>query len=319
MAQKNAKTQQFVTEDLTGQRFGMLTVLEPTSERYHGSTVWRCRCDCGNIVLRGSSQLKSGCKTNCGCVRVPRIKEDLTGQRFGSLTVIRPTDRRVNRRIVWECRCDCGNTAYVVTQYLKDGSARCCKDCQKKNRPKRDITGMRFGILTALYPTEKRDYNQSVIWHCRCDCGNEVEHSCAELQKENYISCGCLKRAAEIKLKDQTTHVAGTTVEILRNQKVRCDSTTGVTGVNMYRGKYRALIRFQGKTYRLGTYRTLEEAAEVRKDAEECLFGTFLDFYDKWKKKADADQEWAKANPVSVNVQQGEDGRFHVSLSPTLS
>ncbi len=246
-------------------------------------------------------------------------RADLTGQRFGSLTVIRPTEKRENRRIVWECRCDCGNTEYVQTQYLKDGSTKCCKVCQKGNRPKRDITGQRFGILTALYPTEKRDRDQSVIWHCRCDCGREVEHSCADLQRKNYISCGCLKRIAEEQLKDRTTHVAGTTVELLRGKKVRNDSTTGVTGVNMYRGKYKAQIHFQGKTYRLGTYQTLEEAAAVRKKAEECLFGAFLEFYDQWKEKADANPQWGQENPIHISVSRTETGDFRILMLPRLT
>ncbi|MCD7801304.1 MAG: transcriptional regulator [Clostridiales bacterium] len=244
---------------------------------------------------------------------------DLTGRRFGSLTVVGPTEKRENRRIVWECRCDCGNTEYVQTQYLKDGSTKCCKTCQKENRPKRDITGQRFGSLTALYPTERRDRDQSVIWHCRCDCGNEVEHSCAELQRKSYISCGCRKRLAEEQLKDRTTHVDGTTVELLRDKKVRNDSTTGVTGVNLYRGKYKAVIHFQGKKYCLGTYRTMEEAAAARKKAEECLYGEFLTFYDQWKEKADASPEWGQENPFHISVSRTETGDFRVLMQPRLA
>lgn len=318
MTVRDKKTKQFAMADLTGQKFGMLTALEPLEERDQGCVIWRCRCDCGNTVLRKSSQLRKGVKTNCGCKPVQVIREDLTGKRFGSLTVIRPTEKRENKRIVWECRCDCGNTEYVQTQYLKDGSTKCCKVCQKENRPKKDITGQRFGILTALYPTEKRDRNQSVIWHCRCDCGNEGEYSCADLQRKNYISCGCLKRIAEEQLKNRTTHVAGTTVELLRDKKVRCDSTTGVTGVTMFRGKYKAIICFQGKRYNLGTYKTLEEAAAARKKAEECLFGEFLEFYDQWKEKADANPEWGQENPVSISVSRTETGEFRILMLPSF-
>lgn len=241
---------------------------------------------------------------------------DLAGRHFGSLTVLRVTEKREKRQIVWECRCDCGETVLVRTQYLKDGSVRSCKTCRNRKRPRRDITGQRFGILTALYPTDNRDINQSVIWHCRCDCGNEVDLSCGDLQRKSYISCGCLKREAEKKLKDRTTHVAGTTVELIQNKKVRSDSSTGVTGVNMYRGKYRAIIHFQGTTYRLGTYKTLEEAATVRKKAEECLFGEFLEFYDQWKKKADADPQWGAENPLSVSVCRTDTGDFRVQMLP---
>lgn len=40
-----------------------------------------------------------------------------------------------------------------------------------------DITNQKFYRLTALYPTDKRDRDRSVIWHCRCECGNEVDVS----------------------------------------------------------------------------------------------------------------------------------------------
>lgn len=35
--------------DLTGQKFGKLTVLKEAEKRNdHGSVCWICRCDCGN-------------------------------------------------------------------------------------------------------------------------------------------------------------------------------------------------------------------------------------------------------------------------------
>ncbi len=249
-------------------------------------------------------------------VRAPRT--DLTGQRFGALTVIRPTDRRQHDRIVWECRCDCGNTAYVQTQYLRDGTTRSCKACQRENRPKRDITGQRFGSLTALYPTDRRDRNQSVIWRCRCECGNEVEYSCGDLQQKNYISCGCRKRIAEGQLRDRTTHVAGTTVELLRDKKVRSDSTTGVTGVTLYRGRYKAILHFQKKRYYLGTYQTLEEAAAARQRAEQWVYGAFLDAYRTWQQRAASDPSWEEEHPFSVRVVREENGELRLIVLSRL-
>lgn len=52
MIQRDEKTQKFTMSDLTGQRFGMLTALEALEERHQGCVIWRCQCDCGNIVLR---------------------------------------------------------------------------------------------------------------------------------------------------------------------------------------------------------------------------------------------------------------------------
>lgn len=51
---------------------------------------------------------------------------------------------------------------------------------------KRDLTGKRFGRLTAIRPTDKRDSNGSVLWVCRCDCGNELEVTQAHLMHGKY-------------------------------------------------------------------------------------------------------------------------------------
>lgn len=53
-------------KDLTGQRFGRLTVLEfvPTKDKY---SHWKCKCDCGNITFVSGVNLTSGGTTSCGC------------------------------------------------------------------------------------------------------------------------------------------------------------------------------------------------------------------------------------------------------------
>ena len=56
-------------KDLAGQRFGMLTAVEPTEERRYGSVVWRCRCDCGNEKFVAAGNLVSGGVKSCGCRR----------------------------------------------------------------------------------------------------------------------------------------------------------------------------------------------------------------------------------------------------------
>ena len=59
-----------------------------------------------------------------------RKKLDLTGQRFGKLTVLAPAEN-VGSRTAWLCRCDCGQEAVVTTRRLRDGrrvSCGCGKD-----------------------------------------------------------------------------------------------------------------------------------------------------------------------------------------------
>lgn len=52
--------------DLTGQRFGKLTVLEP-AEKIGGRTAWRCLCDCGQKTVVTTMRLRDGHRTSCGC------------------------------------------------------------------------------------------------------------------------------------------------------------------------------------------------------------------------------------------------------------
>lgn len=55
-----------------------------------------------------------------------------------------------------------------------------------------DLTGKRFGRLTALSPTPRRMDGGSVVWQCQCDCGGTVEVSARRLTRGKVRSCGCL-------------------------------------------------------------------------------------------------------------------------------
>ena len=59
---------------------------------------------------------------------------DLTGQRFGKLLVLSPTNMRANSgRVVWRCRCDCGNLAEVSARSLIREQVRSC-GCPLKDK-----------------------------------------------------------------------------------------------------------------------------------------------------------------------------------------
>ena len=60
-----------------------------------------------------------------------------------------------------------------------------------------DLTGQRFGRLTVVKRAEgRRNPNGSLItrWHCKCDCGNEVDVIANYLRNGTTKSCGCLQR-----------------------------------------------------------------------------------------------------------------------------
>jgi hypothetical protein len=186
--------------DLTGQRFGRLVASCDTGERKRGRVIWLCRCDCGREVSVRADNLRSGSARSCGCLQRARLSEssvrDLTGGRFGRLTALHATGERRRGCVVWHCRCDCGREVDVVTNHLMSGNTRSC-GClgreRSSERERKDLTGQRFGRLVALHATDKR-VARSVVWHCRCDCGREVDIATTNLTSGHTRSCGCLGR-----------------------------------------------------------------------------------------------------------------------------
>ena len=55
-------------------------------------------------------------------------------------------------------------------------------------RRPRDLSEQKFGLLTAMYSTERRDHRGSVSWHCVCECGNEIDVSAGALMDGKSIS-----------------------------------------------------------------------------------------------------------------------------------
>jgi len=54
--------------DLTGQRFGKLTVISRTESK-KGRACWLCECDCGNTIVATGKSLREARRTSCGCKR----------------------------------------------------------------------------------------------------------------------------------------------------------------------------------------------------------------------------------------------------------
>ena len=301
-------------KDLTGQRFGKLTVTERTDKRSSGYVLWKCRCDCGGEILASTKQLARGTISDCGCVPKTSARrgskaEDLTGKRFGNLTVMQRTENR-NGRTCWLCLCDCGNEKAVTAHDLKAGKVKSC-GCMIHDRDynRVDLTGRRFGRLTAMWPTAKRDRKGSIYWHCRCDCGNETDVTESGLVHGNYRSCGCLKSENQKNISKQLHMVDGTCVEMLEKRKYRRDNRSGFRGVYQLKNrKYRVDIGFKGRKFYIGCFENYEEAVQARLKAEEMIHGGFLEAYHAWQEKAEKDPAWAEKHPLVFEVDKDENG-----------
>lgn len=304
-----------------GARFGRWTVLSLCEGTEGMDERWHCRCDCGTERDVLARSLRHGGTQSCGCLRRENLRQarayELQGKVFGELTALHPADdQSKNGGIWWTCRCSCGGLYDCPATLLVTGRRTHC-GCKTKHGRPMDIRGRRFYRLVAEEMLPERDGSGSVMWRCRCDCGNEITVSYNNLVYGNMRSCGCRKKEHDRKLNSFLTHVAGTSVDMLRSKKLPSDNTTGYRGVYLVRGRYLAKIVFQKKSYFLGSFDNIEDAAKTRREAEEMLFDGVAEHYARWKELADLDPEWAAENPVDVIVTQ-VDRKLSVTLLPEL-
>ena len=83
-------------------------------------------CKCGDEVIKGFQEVMQGTITSCGCMKGKKKAADITGEKFGRLTAIENTGKRVSGGYIWSCQCDCGNFTEHPVGALNYGSAVSC-------------------------------------------------------------------------------------------------------------------------------------------------------------------------------------------------
>jgi hypothetical protein len=114
--------------DLAGQRFGSLLIGELIGQAKDKHALWRCRCDCGGLIIVQQNNLVSGNTKSCS-----RCDEKI-GVRFGRLTIIgfdwlQESKRRRRAAI---CKCDCGSEVRTDLAKLRQKRPRSCVACSRK-------------------------------------------------------------------------------------------------------------------------------------------------------------------------------------------
>lgn len=66
-----------IKPSLVGQKFTRLLVIEKTDKRQHGKIVYKCLCDCGNIIEVASIYLRSGNTKSCGCLQKDKASDHM--------------------------------------------------------------------------------------------------------------------------------------------------------------------------------------------------------------------------------------------------
>lgn len=58
----------------------------------------------------------------------------------------------------------------------------------------KDLSGQKFGRLTAIKFVDVNHKNRKAMWICKCDCGNTLLVESSQLTSGNTKSCGCIKK-----------------------------------------------------------------------------------------------------------------------------
>lgn len=144
---------------MPGQKYGELEVIGASPEKLWNEAAYICRCSCGETTVATKSQLQTGRKKSCGCLRkrTPVNALDLTGQRFGNLEVIERAGTNERGQALWMCKCHrCGNLRSFTATILRIGGATSC-GCARSDQIRRanavlrtdmSVDGVQIPILT---------------------------------------------------------------------------------------------------------------------------------------------------------------------------
>jgi hypothetical protein len=116
-----------ILKDLTGQKFGKLTVISLDHKNSRSQPFWLCQCECGNTKLVMGGNLLSGGTKSCGCTKGKKAI-NLLGKKFGELE---PIKRNIKRKSIqglafWDCLCNCGRIVTVRSDNLTSGHSKTC-------------------------------------------------------------------------------------------------------------------------------------------------------------------------------------------------
>lgn len=302
-------------QDLTGKKFGYLTVLERTddyiSPKGHRQVRWLCKCECGKIVPVIGDMLKSGRIKSCGCKSNETLKNKYEKQdnqfirrRFGRLIVLKKESRETEgsrKRSYWLCQCDCGKQVVVMRDSLISGATQSC-GCLKRDNPSNftDLTGMRFGHLTVI---SKSDYKigKGITWECRCDCGDKTYVTTYCLTHDKIVSCGCIKSKMEYDVK---SYLNSNSIPYESQKKfedllgVGC----GQLSYDFYLPEYNCLIECQGKQH----YEPID------------IFGG-VDFFEIQKEHDERKRKYAQLHHYNLlEIKYTEKNQIEAILSKSL-
>lgn len=238
---------------------------------------------------------------------------DISGQKFGKLTVIERGEDYVRsdgaREVRWKCKCDCGNPDFVLVRgtLLRNGKTKSCgclrkekmKQSGENNKGKHNESSKTYNIydLSGDYGIGYTNDNQEFYFDL--EDYNLIKNYCWHIGTDGYVEARSLDFSNRIVLMhrivmgldfgdsrrvDHILHCTNdnrkkylriaTGSQNLMNSKMFSNNTSGYKGVyfDKDRNKWRSAITIDQHTIRLGRHDRIEDAVIERKQAEEKYF-----------------------------------------------
>ena len=237
---------------------------------------------------------------------------DLTGKRFGRLTVVKRSEDYVskngNHKTMWLCVCDCGNEIVTLGESLKKEQTKSCgclhseiiaeRNKTKKKRNQYDLSG-EFGIGYIANGQE---------FYFDLEDYNKIKDHCWYTTQQGYIATNIEghtimlhrvimnfpnedldidhEHGVESRNDNRKSNLRITTrSQNCMNAKIKSNNTSGITGVSFDKSndKWIAYISVDYKQIHLGSFQNKDDAINARRNAEEKYFGEYS--YNNSKKE----------------------------------
>ena len=249
------KRSKVFTKNLIGQKFGRLTVLEYAGTKTYGKknptsgALWKCICDCQlnkpeeewEYHYVTTNELTSGNTQSCGCYGKEKLLEALYARKT-------PNDYRKRKGYY------IGYTKKGEKFYVDESDFELIKD----NKWFLDENG----YVVAHLNDNSFVFMHRIIMGLTPNDELEVDHIRGNKTTND-------NRRYNLRV---VTHA-----ENQMNRKKQSNNTSGVIGVwyDKRKNRWIAEIQAYGKKHHLGQYKTIDEATDVRREAENILHGDY--------------------------------------------
>ena len=212
---------------------------------------------------------------------------DLTGKKYGKLTVIKISPDSSNSHKKWLCKCECGNLTSVLGYNLKNGNTQSCgcfqRDC-KKNSNKYDLSG-EYGKCYFydgdffIFDLDDYDLLKEYTW-----CKGSRGYAITSTNNKNTSAHRVIMNCPDGKVVDHINH--NTRDNRKSNLRICTVGENNInkrpfsrreerTGIRYDKGRWRAYITLHNTDINLGSYKNKEQAIQARENAEKEYFGEF--------------------------------------------